>query len=43
MPDYARADIAVKAVAGVSIDEMTGRVVAALLAARPDVLAEEAA
>lgn len=40
VPHYAEADIAVKSVPGLSIEEMTDRVVAAL-AARPDVLEPE--
>lgn len=38
VPHYAQADVAVKSAPGLSIDEMTDRVIAAL-AARPDVLA----
>ena len=40
VPEYAKADLAVKSVSGASIDEMTGRVLDALRA-RPDVLEME--
>ena len=38
-PVYALADVTVRSLPGLSVDEMAGRVIAAVAAARPDVLA----